>query len=43
LAEEFGRVIIFFDEIDCLAGNRNLDGGATARVLSVLLRKMDGF
>lgn len=39
----FDKVILFLDEIDSLAGSR--DGGmfeATRRVLSVLLRKIDG-
>ena len=38
------RVIVFLDEIDSLAGSR--EGGlfeATRRLLSVLLRKIDGF
>ncbi|MEJ2761332.1 MAG: ATP-binding protein [Gammaproteobacteria bacterium] len=43
-AARFDRVILFLDEIDSLAGSR--EGGmfeATRRVLSVLLRKIDGF
>jgi len=42
-AGEMDRVILFLDEIDSLAGSR--DEGlfeATRRVLSVLLRKLDG-
>ncbi|MBW7858630.1 MAG: ATP-binding protein [Leptonema sp. (in: Bacteria)] len=40
----FERAILFLDEIDSLAGSRD-DGliEATRRVLSVLLRKIDGF
>jgi len=43
-AAEFQSVILFLDEIDSLAGSRE-DGlfEATRRVLSVLLRKIDGF
>lgn len=43
-ASEMERVILFLDEIDSLAGSRD-DGlfEATRRVLSVLLRKIDGF
>lgn len=43
-ASLYERAIIFLDEIDSLAGSR--DSGmyeATRRVLSVLLRKIDGF
>lgn len=43
-AKELGNTIIFLDEIDSLATSR--DGNiheATRRVLSVLLRKIDGF
>ncbi len=43
-AASFPRVILFLDEIDSLAGSR--ESGmfeATRRVLSVLLRKIDGF
>ncbi|HEY1405358.1 MAG TPA: AAA family ATPase, partial [Spirochaetota bacterium] len=41
--EDMGRTILFIDEIDSLAGSR--DGNmfeATRRILSVLLRKLDG-
>eukprot|EP01024_Parvocaulis_polyphysoides_P026406 TRINITY_DN24073_c0_g2_i2.p1 TRINITY_DN24073_c0_g2~~TRINITY_DN24073_c0_g2_i2.p1 ORF type:complete len:219 (-),score=39.31 TRINITY_DN24073_c0_g2_i2:369-941(-) len=43
-AENLGGAIIFFDEIDSLAGNR-AEGmhEASRRVLSVLLRFIDGF
>jgi len=43
-AAEFDRIILFLDEIDSLAGSRE-DGliEATRRILSVLLRKIDGF
>lgn len=43
-AARFERVIVFLDEIDSLAGSRE-EGlfEATRRVLSVLLRKIDGF
>ncbi len=43
-AGQFDRAILFLDEIDSLAGRRE-DGmfEATRRVLSVLLRKIDGF
>eukprot|EP01026_Neomeris_dumetosa_P030998 TRINITY_DN2465_c0_g1_i9.p1 TRINITY_DN2465_c0_g1~~TRINITY_DN2465_c0_g1_i9.p1 ORF type:complete len:253 (-),score=37.17 TRINITY_DN2465_c0_g1_i9:195-953(-) len=43
-AEQLGGAIIFFDEIDSLAGNRE-EGmhEASRRVLSVLLRFIDGF
>lgn len=43
-AGRYERVILFLDEIDSLAGSRD-DGmfEATRRVLSVLLRKIDGF
>ncbi|MEQ9363190.1 MAG: ATP-binding protein, partial [Leptospirales bacterium] len=44
IAAGYDRVILFLDEIDSLAGSR--EGGlfeATRRVLSVLLRKIDGF
>lgn len=43
LCEELGGAILFIDEIDSLAGSR--DSGmfeATRRILSVLLRKLDG-
>lgn len=42
--ESFERAILFLDEIDSLAGSRE-EGliEATRRVLSVLLRKIDGF
>jgi hypothetical protein len=42
-AAQLDRVVLFLDEIDALAGSR--EGGlfeATRRVLSVLLRKIDG-
>lgn len=44
LSENFDKVILFLDEIDSLAGSRE-DGmvEATRRILSVLLRKIDGF
>lgn len=41
--EDMGRTLLFIDEIDSLAGSR--DGNmfeATRRILSVLLRKLDG-
>jgi ATP-dependent 26S proteasome regulatory subunit len=39
-----GKVIIFIDEIDALAGTRNsLMHEASRRVLSTLLRKIDSF
>jgi len=43
-AAQMDRVILFLDEIDSLAGSRE-EGlfEATRRVLSVLLRKIDGF
>ncbi len=44
VAAGYEKVILFLDEIDSLAGSR--EGGlfeATRRVLSVLLRKIDGF
>jgi ATP-dependent Zn protease len=43
LCEDLGGAILFIDEIDSLAGSR--DSGmfeATRRILSVLLRKLDG-
>lgn len=43
VSDELGGAIIFLDEIDALAGSR--DGNmfeATRRILSVLLRKLDG-
>jgi hypothetical protein len=43
LCEELGGSIIFIDEIDSLAGSRDQNMfEATRRVLSVLLRKLDG-
>lgn len=44
LAKNFQKVILFLDEIDSLAGSRE-EGmiEATRRILSVLLRKIDGF
>ena len=44
IAAGYDRVILFVDEIDSLAGSRE-EGlfEATRRVLSVLLRKIDGF
>ena len=42
-SEEMGGSIIFLDEIDSLAGSRNNNMfEATRRILSVLLRKLDG-
>jgi SpoVK/Ycf46/Vps4 family AAA+-type ATPase len=42
-ADEIGGAIIFLDEIDALAGSRDQNMfEATRRVLSVLLRKLDG-
>jgi hypothetical protein len=43
-AAEFETIILFLDEIDSLAGSRE-EGlvEATRRILSVLLRKIDGF
>jgi len=43
-AEKFSRVILFLDEIDSLAVSREQGiVEATRRILSVLLRKIDGF
>lgn len=43
LCEDLGGAIIFLDEIDSLAGSRDQNMfEATRRVLSVLLRKIDG-
>ncbi len=43
LCEELGGSIIFIDEIDSLAGSRDQNMfEATRRILSVLLRKLDG-
>ncbi|MDY6934096.1 MAG: ATP-binding protein [Spirochaetota bacterium] len=43
IAEEIGGAILFFDEIDSLAGSRDQNMfEATRRVLSVLLRRLDG-
>ncbi|MBU1613552.1 ATP-binding protein [Patescibacteria group bacterium] len=42
-SEDLGGSILFLDEIDALAGSRNQNMfEATRRVLSVLLRKLDG-
>lgn len=42
--KKMGRVIIFIDEIDALAGSRNSDmHEASRRILSTLLRKIDSF
>lgn len=42
-SEELGDSILFFDEIDSLAGSRNQNMfEATRRILSVLLRRLDG-
>lgn len=44
LCEQLGRVIIFIDEIDALAGSRSGDmHEASRRILSTLLRKIDSF
>ena len=44
ICKQLGRVIIFIDEIDALAGNRSSDmHEASRRVLSTLLRKIDSF
>lgn len=42
---ELGRVILFIDEIDALAGSRDTDGvhEVSKRVVSTLLRKLDSF
>ena len=43
LCEEMGGAVIFLDEIDSLAGSRDQNMfEATRRILSVLLRKLDG-
>lgn len=44
-AKKLGRVIIFIDEIDTLAGNRDSFDmhEASRRILSTLLRKLDSF
>ena len=42
--KRMGKVIIFIDEIDALAGNRSSDmHEASRRILSTLLRKIDSF
>lgn len=44
--EELGQCIIFIDEVDSLAANRDSPNGiheASRRLLSVLLRKLEGF
>ena len=42
--KQLGKVIIFIDEIDALAGSRENDmHEASRRVLSTLLRKIDSF
>lgn len=43
--EELGGSIVFIDEVDALATSRNQSGmhEATRRMLSVLLRRLDGF
>jgi SpoVK/Ycf46/Vps4 family AAA+-type ATPase len=42
--KQIGKVIIFIDEIDALAGSRDSDmHEASRRVLSTLLRKIDSF
>lgn len=44
IAKKLGKVIIFIDEIDALAGSRDSDmHEASRRVLSTLLRKIDSF
>ena len=44
VCKKMGRVIIFIDEIDALAGNRSSDMHEASRtVLSTLLRKIDSF
>lgn len=41
---QIGKIIIFIDEIDALAGNRSSDmHEASRRILSTLLRKLDSF
>lgn len=44
ICKKMGKVIIFIDEIDALAGNRSSDmHEASRRILSTLLRKIDSF
>ena len=44
LSQKYGRIIIFFDEIDSLAISRNFNlHEGSRRILSVLLRKIDSF
>jgi ATP-dependent 26S proteasome regulatory subunit len=44
ICKKLGKVIIFIDEIDALAGSRSpLMHEASRRVLSTLLRKIDSF
>lgn len=44
LCRSLGKVIIFIDEIDALAGSRDSDmHEASRRILSTLLRKIDSF
>lgn len=45
LASRLGRVVLFLDELDALAGSRSADrdmNEASRRMLSVLLRRLDG-
>lgn len=42
LARENGPSIVFFDEVDAVAGNRNTAHEATQRTVAVLLENLDG-